>query len=131
MEHLIRIGKGITGLFVPLAFFLSLAHTQTFSCTPTAVGALVRSEGLAERVGDIVIDCSGGAPGATIKGNLTVFLNAKFTNKLLANNTTDVLLYVDTGAGPQLVSVPAELNGSTAVAFNGVTFTIPASGKVA
>ena len=66
-------------------------------CTPSAVPPIVRSEGITERTGDILLDCTRGTPGAIVKGNLTVFLNVSVTNKLLANNTTDVLLTVDTG----------------------------------
>ena len=38
------------------------------------VPTLVRSEGVAERLGDIILNCTGPA-GRTISGNLTVSLN--------------------------------------------------------
>jgi uncharacterized protein (TIGR03437 family) len=99
-------------------------------CTPSAVPPIVRSEGIAERTGDILLDCASGTPGAIVKGNLTVFLNVSVTNKLLANNTTDVLLTVDTGAGPVPANVAAQPYAPNAVVFNGLSFTVPPSGRV-
>jgi uncharacterized protein (TIGR03437 family) len=90
----------------------------------------VRSEGITESVGDIVLDCSGGVPGATLTSNLTVFLNVNVTNKLAGNNFTDVLLTVDTGSGPVPASASAQPFAPSAVVFNGITFTLPASGRV-
>ena len=126
------IGKRFTDLALLLCFFLSFAYAQTgLLCNPTSVAALVRSEGITERVGDIVLDCSGGVPFATLTSNLTVFLNVNVTNKLAGNNFTDVLLTVDTGSGPVPSNVAAQPFAPSAVVFNGVAFTVPASGKVA
>jgi len=134
MEPLIRSGKRFSGLLILLGLSISFAYPQTSQttlfCTPSAVPPIVRSEGITERTGDILLDCTSGAPGATVKGNLTVFLNVSVTNKLLANSTTDVLLTVDTGAGPVPASVSAQPFAPNAVVFNGLMFTVPASGKV-
>src|SRR3984893_3157123 len=134
MEPPIRSGKRFTGLFILLGLSISVAYSQTSQttlfCTPSAVPPIVRSEGITERTGDILLDCTRGTPGALVKGNLTVFLNVSVTNKLLANNTTDVLLTVDTGAGPVPANVSAQPFAPNAVVFNGLKFTVPASGKV-
>jgi len=131
MEPLTRSGKLFTSVSFLIFFFAGLSYSQSaLVCIPSAVPATVHSEGLAERVGDVVLTCSGGTPGATISGNLTVFLNAAITNKLAANNTVDAQLSVDTGTGPSPANVPAELAASGAVAFNGLSFTLPASGSV-
>ncbi len=100
-------------------------------CTPSATPAQVRYEGITEEVGSILLTCTGGIPSFVVTGNLTFFLNVNVTNKLAANNSlTDVLLTIDTGSGPTPVTVPALPFGNNAVAFNGVSFTVPASGNV-
>jgi len=78
--------------------------TSPLSCT--AVGATpptIRSEGLTELTGDIVITCTGGAqlaPGAQIPyANITVFYNAAVTSRLLGTasvtSASEALLLVD------------------------------------
>lgn len=110
----------------------NLAHAQEgLLCTPSATPSQVRYEGIAEEVGSILLTCTGGIPSFVVTGNLTFFLNVNVTNKLASNNTlTDVLLTIDTGSGPTPVAVPALPFGNSAVAFNGVSFTVPASGNV-
>lgn len=131
MARRIRIGKRLPGAALLLyTCFLPAYSQSTLVCTTTAVNALVRSEGVTEQMGDVVLDCSGGKPGVTITVNLTVFLTVNITNKLLANNVTDAQLLVDTGSGPAPANVPAQPFGANAVVFNGLSFTIPASGKV-
>ena len=107
---------------------MGLAHAAPFVCTPTAVPALVHAEGLTERLGDILISCSGGAPGGVVGGNLTVFLNVNVTNKLI-NNFTDVQMTVDNGSGPVAANVGAQPFGAGAVVFNGLSFTLSGSGQ--
>src|SRR5690242_2093511 len=124
----IRLGAGFARLLILLAFSLSLAYSAPFVCTPTAVPALVHAEGLAERLGDILISCAGGAPGGVVGGNLTVFLSVNVTNKL-ANNFTDVRMTVDNGSGPVAANVGAQPFGVGAVVFNGLSFTLSASGQ--
>jgi uncharacterized protein (TIGR03437 family) len=108
------------------------AHAQNaLLCTPLASPVQVRSEGIAEKVGNIVLSCSGGIPGTVVTGNLTFFLSVNVTNKLAADGTlTDVLLTINTGNGPTPVNVAAQPFGNDAVVFNGVTFTVPPSGSV-
>jgi uncharacterized protein (TIGR03437 family) len=131
MVRLTPNGKLVTTVSFFLLFSASLSYSQSaLICNPSAAPAIVHSEGLSERVGDIVLSCSGGTPGVTISGNLTVFLTSEVTNKLGANNTVDAQLSVDTGSGPSPSNAAAQLVAPGAVAFNGLSFTLPASGSV-
>jgi uncharacterized protein (TIGR03437 family) len=77
------------------------------------------------------MNCSGGAPGARITGNFNVFFNVPITNRINANNVTDVVLTIDNGSGPQPSGVPGVLRTSNSLAFDGVSFTLSSSGTVA
>jgi len=124
--------KRLTGLFIPLSIGCGLACAQNaLQCAPsTAVSKLVLSEGLAEPVGDIVLACSGGTAGAHVIDNLAVFLNVNITNRVSANNLADAQLTVDTGTGPVPAGIFAPPVGLNGLAFNGISFTIPASRQV-
>ncbi len=124
MRQTLSVRYGFLRLFSGLASFL-FAHSllPAQSCAPTATNLLVHSEGLAERVGDVLLTCSG-TPGATFTGNLNLFLNTNVTNRL-SGNTPDVSLTFDSGTGAVLST---QLSGANNVTFNGLSFTIPASG---
>jgi uncharacterized protein (TIGR03437 family) len=131
MERLTRIGKSVISISLFAFFFSGLTYSQSaLICIPSAVPAIVHSEGLTERVGDVVLSCSGGTPGVMVTGNLTVFLSVAVTNKLAANNTVDAQLSVDIGAGPLPAGLAAQLVTPNAVGFNGLSFTVPVSGSV-
>ena len=93
-------------LLVVIAMTASVASAQlgvtpSFSCSATTgVPPLVRAEGLAELVGDIVLNCTGGTPtvlGSQVpKVNVRVFVNTNVTSWLLeSDNTNESLLMVD------------------------------------
>src|SRR5262249_23882193 len=77
--------------------------TPAFSCIANAaVPPLVRAEGLTEKVGDVVLSCTGGtstAPGAQIPAvNIQVFLNTSDTSRILSTSGgtwLDSLLMLD------------------------------------
>jgi len=117
----------LASLFISLA---SIAYPQSLNCLPTAVNPVIHAEGIAEPLGDIVMNCTGSNAGSTISLNLTVFLNVGITNRISTNNVTDVSLTVDTGSGQVPSAVPGILQNSNAVSFNGVSFTVPASRNV-
>ncbi|MCL5745713.1 MAG: hypothetical protein M1541_17615 [Acidobacteria bacterium] len=84
------------------------APGSAFICTASAgVPPILRSEGLTELAGDIVVNCTGGTPtaaGLTIaQANITVFVNTQVTSRILNtnNNLTEALLLIDepTAAG--------------------------------
>lgn len=78
-----------------------MAHAQSsFECSAAALPRLLRSEGLTELVGDIVLRCTGGVPvanGAAIPSfNVQVFLsNTTITSRLSESNVSDALLMID------------------------------------
>lgn len=116
-------------LFSLPVLFAATAFAQPVSpiCAVTGVPTVIRSEGVTERMGDIVLTCSG-APGNAVSGNLTVNLATVITNRP-SGSGVDVLLTLDNGAGPALVPIVATPNGNNQVSFNGLSFTVGASGK--
>jgi hypothetical protein len=65
----------------------------------SGVPPTVRSEGLTELTGDIVLNCSGGTPtpvGQFIpQANITIFLNTQVTSRLLSGSQSEAVLTVD------------------------------------
>lgn len=127
-----RNGNRLSGLIFLFFVLTHIASSQStpLICTPSAVPTLVRSEGLAERMGDILLSCSGGTAGQVITGNLTVFLSVNITNRLSADNSTDAFLSIDTGLPSISMVFAGQLVAQNAVAFNGLSFTIPPSQTV-
>ena len=120
---------------VLLAALFALATGSTFAqtqpaCVTSGVPVQVRAEGLTERIGDILLYCSGYNPGTVLSGNLTIFLSAGITNRVDANNQTqDAVLFVNYGSG----FVPTGIAGLVAagsMAFNGISFIVPSSGSL-
>ncbi len=117
-------------LFI-LAFSLlsaSFANAQNLICNATAVPPIVRGEGVTERIGDIVLNCSGGTPNARITGNFSVFLNTNITNRVAANSVTDVVFTIDTGSGPLPATVPGTITGPGSLVYNGLSFNLSSAG---
>ncbi len=116
-----------------LAFRATYAQTPLVGgqCSVTSVPAPVRTEGLTERLGDILISCSGSLPGAVLTGNLTVAFPVNVTNRVGSNNvTTDAVIAADVGSGFVTLPVSAQVNG-TSIVFSGIQLTAPASGAFA
>src|SRR5947209_12649729 len=131
MGPLIPSGDGLRRLFLLAALTLGAISAQTppvsGQCGVTAVPSQVRSEGLTERMGDILISCSGSNPGAVLAGNLQVFLPVGITNRVDANNmTTDAAVLVDYGSGFVSSGVAGRISNQI-IAFNGLSFTVPPS----
>src|SRR5437868_2660705 len=115
-------------LLVFFALSSSILSAQTTFCTTSAVPPIVRAEGLAERVGDIQLLCTG-APNGSLTGNFTIVLSATITNRISPGNTlTGIVFTVDSGAGPQPVLVqPIQVNQFSFV-FNGATVNFSPQG---
>lgn len=92
----------LTSFAVPASAQLAPALQCTFNA---AVTPTVRAEGLAELVGDIVLNCNGGTPtvaGAAVpQANITVFLSTNLTSRITSSPFTEVLLLVDEPHSPQ------------------------------
>lgn len=117
----------LLGLFSFYILFSGLLYPAApTTCVVSAVPPIVHSEGLAERLGNIVLQCSG-TPGTALTTNLTVFLPVSIANRVDANSfSTDAALTIDTGFGPS-TGVPG-LVASQSISFNGFSFTLPATG---
>jgi hypothetical protein len=79
---------------------VSAQQQQAYTCFSTATPLQVRYEGLAELVGDFVLQCTGGNPtdpGAPAqKVNIQIFLNTPtVTSRVLTSPGTEALLLVD------------------------------------
>jgi uncharacterized protein (TIGR03437 family) len=101
-------------------------------CQTSSVPATARAEGLAEQTGDIVLNCQGAPPNATITANFNFFFNTEITNRQLPDTTLDVILKIDRGDGS-----PVEISGSrprlftpSAAAYSGVSIRFNAQGAV-
>ena len=104
---------------------------QPIICQAGATPLQVRTEGKAEQLGNILLDCRGTPNTTGLRTNLVVILDRAITNTL---SGTDILrgvtLTIDQGAGAITSSVPAVKSGTSSLSFNGVDFSIPSTGRV-
>ena len=122
------------------ALFIGTASAQinapAFTCTSNAgVPPLVRSQGITELVGDVILNCTGGAAtalGVTVpQNNVQIFLNTNVTSRLLAGSSvlSEALLMIDepspanqrTCAGGAVCTI---LGAPTALG-NGINYNAP------
>jgi hypothetical protein len=97
------VGKAFQVLtLVSLLFYAGFrAKAQTaFSCTASSNGSLpIRSEGLAELLQDVVLQCTGGNPTAVGSPvptvNIQIFMDSNITGRLLAGPWSEALLLID------------------------------------
>ncbi|HVX67598.1 MAG TPA: hypothetical protein VHA11_13385 [Bryobacteraceae bacterium] len=106
------------------------AEAASLNCVPSAAPLMVRTEGLTERVGDIVLNCTEGTPNATVTGTLLVTMPAQVTNRLGADDVIDATLTADNGSGPASAGATPALGGQYTVAFEGASFTLSPAGAV-
>lgn len=113
-----------------LLIFPLFAQNPILTCAASANPPVVRGEGIAERMGDILLNCAGGQPAASITGTLTIFLSVPISNRVLADGTApDVIFTADNGSGPQQLPIRAVFL-SNSLAFNGITVTLSPAGTV-
>jgi hypothetical protein len=123
-----RLWRNFIFIFMACSVFGLLQAQPVLTCQSTAVPPIVAAEGITERIGDIVMNCTGGTPGARVTGNFSVFLNVNITNRVSGNTVTDVVFTVDNGAGPQPVNAPGTLVATNQLVYNGLSFTLSSSG---
>ena len=119
------------------ALFISTASAQpAFTCTSNAgVPPLVRSQGITELIGDVILNCTGGVPtvlGAVVpQNNVQVFLNTNVTSRLLAGSSTltEALLMIDEPTSAQqrvCTPGPCQIYGQPTVAGAGINYATTA-----
>ncbi len=75
-------------------------NNAAFACTANAgVPPIVRAEGIAELVGDLILNCTGGTftpAGQNIpQSNVQIFLNTNITSRTYAGNLSEAILTID------------------------------------
>lgn len=118
-------------LLLILLAVLAVNAVASLTCTPAAGLPFVRSEGLTEPMGDIVLLCTGGEPNGTLTGTLTVFLSVPVTNRVSATGVADAVLTADNGSGSgSSGAIPTIVNNGSGVAFNGINVALSPSGGI-
>lgn len=106
----------------------SILAQPTAVCTTNATPPLVRAEGLTERIGDILLTCTG-TPGNTINANITISLNTNITNRVSSASTLmGIVFTIDSGSGPQPFVNPPLYFTPTALTYQGVSITFSSQG---
>jgi uncharacterized protein (TIGR03437 family) len=103
----------VAALFV----FSTVAAAQQPTCSPNSTAPAVHAEGLAERIGDITLSCTGGNPGSNVSLTLFVSLNTNITNRLDDNQQPTGIII--TGASGSVRASGATLN------FSPLTYAVP------
>src|ERR1035438_4891427 len=134
MGSITTFGKRTTLCVCLLQLSISAAFSQTPSslarCHVTSSPLPVRAEGLTERLGDLVLQCSGAVPGTVFSGNLTLSFPVTVTNRVDANNQTrDAMVSVDLGGGEVPTGIAGQVSGNS-ISFNGISYTAPPSGNI-
>jgi len=121
----------LTPVFLTIGLASIAAAQPVLTCVASATPLIIAGEGITERVGDVLLNCSGGTPNAQISGNLNIFLSVNITNRISGANAADVFLTVDTGSGPQPANVPGVITGPSTLVFNGLSFNLSPTGTAA
>ena len=119
-------------VFAALALLAGMATTASaqnnnpaFQCTVNAsVTPALRAEGITEKTGDLVLNCTGGTPvapgsfgpplvNAAQKVNIQIFLNTSVTSRILStsNNASEALLLIDEPQATQQKVCPVPPSG--------------------
>lgn len=116
----------VLALVLPAMAAQGQAAVASLICQSTAVQALVRTEGLTERVGEMVFTCNGNIPNGDVGATFNVFINAPVTNKVNDDGMTDATLTVDAGPGTTPQTVRARLIPPGTLIFEFVNWTLTA-----
>src|SRR5580658_6900746 len=133
MVHLIPTGKRLSLSLAALSLFITCTYAQnpasSGQCAVSSSPPQVRSEGLTEKVGNILFQCSNYPASAVISGNISLFFPVSVTNQIGSNNNNalDAVLSIDSGSGLTPTAVPGTISGNE-ITFQGVSVTVPANG---
>ena len=119
-------------LLLPFCFGVTFAQqsSSTARCQVSTSPVPVRAEGLTERLGDVILQCSGSNPGTVFNASLSLFLPVSVTNRVDANNQTrDAMVSVDLGGGFVPTAIAGQVSGN-GISFSGISYTTPGSGIV-
>jgi hypothetical protein len=117
-----RIGLPAVALLLSVAPIF--AQSPPFQCIQTSVPVppVVRAEGHAELIGDILLNCTGGIstpPGSAVPtANITILLNTNVTSRLTSGLFTEALVLIDEPNSPLRTPVHPVLNCGNAGAPN-------------
>ena len=95
------LALAVVGLLLGIGSSTANAQTNSFSCQATAgVPNIIRSEGITELLGDLVLNCTGGTP--TLEGapiplqNVQISVNTNITSRIVGSpNISEALLLID------------------------------------
>lgn len=118
-------------LALPMAAALAPSAGANFFCTLSATPALVSQGGLAEPVGDIVLQCTG-APGQNVRLTLSALLDQRIANPIdfSAGISGGVILWLDSAPSPVPLPVVPRLSGNL-VFFENLNLAANPSGQLA
>jgi uncharacterized protein (TIGR03437 family) len=129
----VSLGKRMAYCVCLLQLGMCLAYAQTPAparCQVLTSPVPVRAEGLAERLGDITLRCTGSVPGTVFSGNFSLAFPVSVTNRVDANNLThDAVVYVDLGSGEVPTGIAGRVSGNR-ISFDGISYTTPPSGNI-
>lgn len=116
-------------LFTAAVMPMSAQVVPQITCDATAEPLQIRSEGLSERLGEIVLTCTGPSTG-TVSAAITLALSHSISNKLSADSTVlEASVVAQTATGPQTLVTSGRLVSRTVVVFGAFSFAMPASGR--
>lgn len=120
-------------LAVSALLLFAIAPAQALvTCRYTATPLLMRSNGLAEPIGDIFIQCQGGAPFQSLSGTIQMAVSTPLGNRLTGDLLPDVTLAVETGAGfTNLSAVQVRTSATSMLAIENVNTIFGPSGEIA
>jgi uncharacterized protein (TIGR03437 family) len=106
---------------------VATGQTGSTTCQVAAVSPVLRAEGVSERIGDLVLNCTGPANQA-VTGVLTVILNSPVTNRIAGSNL-EVVVTINHGSGASILPVTARLQLANQVVFDNFTMNLGPNGR--
>lgn len=111
-----------------LLAMLAAPAAGSMTCNLAGVPLQVSAEGLAEPVGEILLQCSGGPPNSTLTGSFQIFLNMKVANGLAEDGTYTGMTLAQEFPGSIFLTLPAMIRPlGESILFE--QFQIPINGQ--